>query len=130
MWRSRRNNMADQFNYGVDYLSSALDLPAEIARGAVSYMYRNESKLDPMATNPKSGAFGIPQALGPRKQSMLSQYGPQPTSEQQWRFIADELKTGRDGGNTLARLQQLAKRGGTEQDAYRVWGVSYERPGP
>src|ERR1700688_2924992 len=103
---SRFNDVSDDpYSYGVDYLSQTLGLPPEVARGAVDYMYRNESKLDPMATNPTSGAFGLPQVLGSRKTLMLSQYGSQPTYKQQYAFIADELKSGKDGGNTLAQLR-------------------------
>lgn len=101
----------------------ALGVAPEVAQGAVEYMRRNESGLDPGAVNPTSGATGIAQWLGPRKAALTSAYGPRSTTEQQSEFMGSEL-TGAEG-QTLAALRNAK----TAKEGYDIWGASFERPG-
>jgi hypothetical protein len=109
------------FSSGLQKLIS-LGVAPDAAEGAISYMQRNESK-GPLDTNPKSGAFGRAQWLGPRKRALVGQYGQSPTDEQQADFMGSELQ-GLEG-NTLAQLRSAK----TRQEGYDIWGRSYERPG-
>lgn len=114
--------MADPFDYGVTYLASTLGLTPEQARGAVRWMAKVESGLNPTAVNPTSGAYGIAQWLGPRKTSLFRRYGQSPGIEQQFAFVADELR-----GPEAPALQAL-RATKTEDEAFRVWGKAFERP--
>jgi len=116
--------MATPFDYGVNYLSSALGLTPEQARGAVRWMDKIESGLNPSIVNPTSGAFGIAQHLGPRKQALFRAYGTAPSIEQQFSFIADELR------GPEARALQSLRTAKTEDEAFRIWGRDFERPSP
>lgn len=75
-------------------------LTADQARGVVAGAWA-ESRLDPFAVNPSSGAFGIGQWLGSRKAELFRQYGPNPTLAQQWEFLAWELGGGDHGGKAV-----------------------------
>lgn len=65
---------------------------------------RAESRGDPNAVNPTSGAYGLGQWLGPRKKALFARYGPNPTLEQQLEFLLWELKGG-DSGGAAVRAQ-------------------------
>jgi hypothetical protein len=75
-------------------------LTAEQARGVVAGIHA-ESRLDPGAVNPKSGAFGIGQWLGARKRELFRRYGPNPTLAQQVDFLLWELMGGDRGGRSV-----------------------------
>lgn len=92
------------------------------ARGIVAGAYA-ESKLDPTAVNPKSGAYGIGQWLGPRKEELMHQYGPQPTLPQQLAFLDWELKGGDRGGRAVQRAD-------TDTAALDAYIRRFERPAP
>lgn len=115
----------DKFKQAVDYLSSKTGVDPEVMKGAVKYMYKNESGLDENIINPTSKAHGMGQWLGSRKTDLFSQYGPKQTYQNQLDFIAHELLTGKDGGGTLAKLK--AAQG--EKAGYDIWGRHFERPG-
>lgn len=55
------------------------------------------------AVNPKSGAFGIGQWLGPRQRALFAKYGRAPSLEQQMAFLTSELKGGDSGGPAVGR---------------------------
>jgi hypothetical protein len=110
------------FNQGVQTLTG-LGVHPDVAQGAINYMYRNESKLDPTIVNPTSGAFGIGQWLGPRLQALKAKYGDSPTADQQYQHMADELQ-----GPEKATLSRLLNAG-SAKEGYDIWGSSYERPG-
>src|SRR5438067_575901 len=114
--------MADLFDQGVQTLVN-LGINPTVARGAIRYLYRNESGLDPAAVNPSSGATGLAQWLGNRKAALFSQHGSNPSADQQYAFMRSEL-AGPESA-TLARLKQAS----TEKQGYDIWGASYERPG-
>lgn len=104
---------------------TALGVPQAAAEGAVRYMDKNESNLDPNAVNPTSGALGVAQWLGPRKAALTGRYGQRPDLMQQAEFMGQELETGADAGGTLEALR--AARTGSE--GYDIWGRQFERPG-
>lgn len=110
------------FGQGIQTLTG-LGVHPDVAHGAINYMYRNESKLDPTIVNPTSGAFGIGQWLGPRLQALKSKYGDSPTADQQFQHMTDELQGPEK--STLSRLLQAK----SAKEGYDIWGSSYERPG-
>jgi hypothetical protein len=110
------------FGQGIQTLTG-LGVHPDVAQGAINYMYRNESKLDPTIVNPTSGAFGIGQWLGPRLQALKAKYGDSPTADQQFQHMTDELQGPEKA--TLARLLQAK----SAKEGYDIWGSSYERPG-
>src|SRR6478752_984109 len=110
------------FGQGIQTLTG-LGVNPDVAQGAINYMYRNESKLDPTAVNPTSGALGIGQWLGPRLQALKAKYGSSPTADQQFQHMADELQGPEKA--TLARLLNA----NSAKEGYDIWGSSYERPG-
>lgn len=119
--------MPDPFDFAVNYYQQNLGLTPQQARGAVRWMSNVESGLRPDAFNSAGGgqgALGIAQWRGPRQQSLLSQYGPNPTLEQQLAFSVSELK-----GPERKALAAL-RGAGNEQQAFNTFGSQYERPGP
>lgn len=72
-------------------------LTANQARGVAAGAYA-ESRLNPAAVNPKSGAFGIGQWLGSRKAELFRRYGARPSLAQQMEFLVWELAGGDHGG--------------------------------
>lgn len=110
------------FSSGLAKLIS-LGVSPDVARGAVGYMQRNESGNDPLAVNPTSGALGRAQWLGPRKESLVSTYGPQPSDPQQADFMGRELQ-----GPEKRTLDDL-RSARTDQQGYDIWGRDFERPG-
>lgn len=81
-----------------------------------------ESRLNPGAVNPSSGAFGIGQWLGSRQQSLFNQYGSNPTFDQQLSFVNQELMSG-NGGSVIGGAS-------TPGDALSSFINLFERPGP
>lgn len=62
------------------------------AAGLVGNFMR-ESGLVPNIVNKSSGAYGLAQWLGPRKQELFARYGSNPTFEQELDFIWHELNS-------------------------------------
>lgn len=60
-----------------------------------------ESQANPNARNPKSGAYGIGQWLGSRKDELFRRYGKNPNMKQQLDFLWYELKGGDHGGKSV-----------------------------
>lgn len=110
---------ANRVAYALAYLKSKGWTDAQ-ARGIVAGAVA-EAKLNPNAINPKSGAFGIGQWLGPRKAALFAKYGPNPTYEQQLEFLNSELKGGDRGG---AAVQAAT----TEQDMANAYITKVMRP--
>jgi hypothetical protein len=108
---------------GLMNIMSSLGVAPDVASGAIEYMRRNESGLDPNAVNPTSGALGIAQWLGPRKAALTSRFGARPTVDQQENFIGDELLGPESGTLDALRNAKTAKEG------YDIWGRNFERPG-
>ena len=113
----------DRFQQAVQYLTKETGMPEHAAKGAVKYMYKNESRLDPDIVNPTSGAYGIAQHLGPRKRALMSKYGNKPSFEQQLEFIKSELF-----GPEKSTLKELLSSK-DEKHGYDIWGRLFERPG-
>lgn len=73
-----------------------------------------ESKMDPKAINPTSGAFGINQWLGSRKAELGRRYGvdkngnPTANLQQQLEFLWWELNGGDHGGKAVLRQNTAA----------------------
>lgn len=78
----------------------ARGIPPHVAIGAAAGIGA-ESKFNPNAVNPTSGAFGYGQLLGPRKEALLNAYGGKPTSDQQLDYLAWEMKGGHPGMATV-----------------------------
>lgn len=75
----------------------ARGIPEHIAIGAAAGVGA-ETKGDPNAVNPKTGALGYGQWLGSRKDQLLSTYGGKlPSPDQQIDYLAWELKGGDPG---------------------------------
>ena len=72
-------------------------LGTDQAKGIAAGVYA-ESANNPDAVNPKSGALGLGQWLGSRKKGLVSQFGDNPTKEQQLGYLLSELNGGDPGG--------------------------------
>lgn len=80
-----------------------------------------ESRGNHTITNKTSGAFGLAQWLGPRKQRLIAKYGNNPTVEQQLNFIWEELNT------TENKALQKLLNTNTISDATRAFATHFER---
>jgi hypothetical protein len=76
-------------------------IPDHIARGASAGSAAEALGGDARALNPTSGAFGIGQWLGSRKDELFRRYGASPSPEQQLDYLAWELKGGDKGGKSV-----------------------------
>lgn len=92
------------------------------ARGILGNLMQ-ESRGDHNIVNKHSGAYGLAQWLGPRKQTLMAKYGNNPTLEQQLEFIWEELNT------TEKRAKQKLLEATNVADATRSFAQYYERPG-
>ncbi|WP_342154582.1 phage tail tip lysozyme [Methylorubrum sp. SB2] len=82
---------------------------------------QRESGFRPGAVNETSGAYGLIQALGPRKAELFRQYGSSPSADQQIDFIRGELLT-----TEKASLNML-RSSSTLADGVKA-GIRFERP--
>ena len=112
---------ADRATFAINYLKSQ-GVSDAAARGSIAGAIA-ESRLNPNAVNPKSGAYGIGQWLGSRKAALFGQYGASPTFDQQLRFLLSELKGGDRGGASVLRAT-------TPQAALDAYVRNLMRPGP
>lgn len=92
------------------------------ARGILGNLMQ-ESRGNHTVTNKASGAFGLAQWLGPRKQRLIQKYGRNPTMEQQLEFIWEELNT------TESKAFQKLLNTNTIADATRAFAQHFERAG-
>jgi hypothetical protein len=86
-----------------------------------------ESQLDPRAVNPKSGATGIAQWLGPRKKQFEKNFGhslKDSTFEEQTQFMLWEMK------NTHKAAGDMLKKAGSAEVAAQIHSQHYEIPDP
>lgn len=90
------------------------------ARGILGNLMQ-ESRGNHTVTNKTSGAFGLAQWLGPRKQKLIAKYGNNPTVEQQLNFIWEELNT------TESKALQKLLNTNTIADATRAFATNFER---
>lgn len=107
------------------HLSSAGFEPHQAA-GIVGNLFQ-ESSLNPNAVNPKSGAYGMAQYLGPRKKQLIQfaqANGASPSDPRtQLDFMVSEL----NGPESRARDRLLEAK--TPEEAAQIFRVHYERPG-
>lgn len=92
------------------------------ARGILGNLMQ-ESRGNSNITNKRSGAFGIAQWLGSRKQKLKSRYGNNPTLQQQLEFIWEELNT------TEGKAMRELTNSRTVSDATRAFANHFERAG-
>lgn len=92
------------------------------ARGILGNLMQ-ESRGNHAITNKTSGAFGLAQWLGPRKQRLIQKYGQNPTIQQQLEFIWEELNT------TESKAFQQLLNTKTIADATRAFAQHFERAG-
>lgn len=109
----------------VDKLKAMGWTPEQAAGIAASF--KQESALSPTARNPKSGAYGIGQWLGPRVADFKAFAGRDlvgSSLDDQLRFFQHEVTQGKEraAGDKLRRAQ-------TAEDAARIHSEAYERPG-
>ncbi len=90
------------------------------ARGIAAGIHA-ESASDAGAVNPSSGAFGIGQWLGSRKDELFRRYGRNPTLEQQLEFLDWELKGGDHGGAAV-------RQGDSEEAVLDAYIRKFMRP--
>lgn len=100
---------------------TAKGMGADQARG-IRAGIEAESRGDPNAINPESGAYGIAQWLGGRKKALFARYGNRPNLNQQLDFLWWELNGGDSGGPAVMRQ----KTGIGAMDAFIR---KFERPG-
>lgn len=96
-------------------------LSAYHAAGIVGNLI-GESNLNHTAVNKSSGAYGIAQWLGNRKKKLFSEYGNNPTFEQQLEFVWEELNT--DEKSAYDRLLQTK----SVDEAVNSFMQHFERP--
>lgn len=116
------NNRSDSFAQQVLGFFMNKGLTENQSRGILGNLMQ-ESRGNHTITNKTSGAFGLAQWLGPRKQRLIAKYGNNPTMEQQLNFIWEELNT------TEKNAFQKLLSTNTISDATRVFATSFERAG-
>lgn len=126
--KSIRRILGNTFSSGNNFTQYALNffrnkgLSENQARGIVGNLMQ-ESRGNHTITNKSSGAFGLAQWLGNRKQRLLQQYGPNPSPQQQLEFIWQELNTTeRKAFNKLLSTNTIA-------EATKVFAKHFERAG-
>lgn len=92
------------------------------SRGIVGNLIQ-ESKGNHTAVNRSSGAFGLAQWLGSRKQKLFQRYGTNPTAKQQLEFIWEELNS------TENKAFQKLLNTNTIADATEAFATHFERAG-
>ena len=92
------------------------------ARGIFGNLMQ-ESKGNPYAVNRTSGATGIAQWLGSRKQKLISRYGRNPSVQDQLNFIWEELNT------TENKAMRALLNTNTVSEATRAFANHFERAG-
>ena len=92
------------------------------ARGILGNLMQ-ESKGNPYAVNRTSGATGIAQWLGSRKQKLISRYGRNPSVQDQLNFIWEELNT------TENKAMRALLNTNTVSEATRAFANHFERAG-
>jgi hypothetical protein len=110
---------------GVEILSSVMSKAA--AEGVVKALSAESEHFNPAAKNPESGAYGVAQWLGSRKEGLeaFAKQQGKPISDLavQLEYIVHELQTGEHG--TLSALKGVK----TPQEATDLWVKMFERPG-
>lgn len=115
-------------NFGNSFQQYALNffknkgLTDNQARGILGNLMQ-ESRGNHTIINKTSGAFGLAQWLGPRKQKLIQRYGNNPTVKQQLEFIWEELNT------TENKAFQKLLNTNTIADATRAFAQHFERAG-
>lgn len=117
----RINDISDFNQYVLDFFQNK-GLTEQQARGILGNLIQ-ESKGNHKAINKTSGAYGLAQWLGPRKQKLVQRYGNNPTLQQQLQFIWDELNT------TENKAFQNLLSTNTVADATKVFAKDFERAG-
>ena len=114
------NGSGDSFANTVLNFFTNKGLSVNQARGILGNLMQ-ESRGNHTITNKTSGAFGLAQWLGPRKQRLIAKYGNNPTVEQQLNFIWEELNT------TENKALQKLLNTNTISDATRAFATHFER---
>lgn len=115
-------------NLGGNFEQQVLDffqqkgLSEHQARGILGNLMQ-ESIGNHTITNKSSGAFGLAQWLGPRKQRLMQKYGSNPTVQQQLEFIWEELNT------SESKAFEKLLNTNTVADATRAFAQHFERAG-
>ncbi|MDB5777612.1 MAG: hypothetical protein JWP38_3745 [Herbaspirillum sp.] len=125
---SAQSDAGGDLNDRQKYLASRLKMDgySNAQSAGIIGSLMQESQLNPNAVNSKSGAIGIGQWLGSRKQDFLKKYGhglEKSTFEEQTDFMLWELR------NTEKRSGDLLRRAPTPESAAQLHAQEYERPG-
>lgn len=115
-------NLGSNFEQQVLNFFQKKGLSEHQARGILGNLMQ-ESRGNHIITNKTSGAFGLAQWLGPRKQKLMQKYGPNPTVQQQLEFIWEELNT------SESKAFQKLLNTNTIADATRAFAQHFERAG-
>lgn len=113
-------NLGGNFEQQVLNFFQGKGLSEHQARGILGNLMQ-ESRGNHTITNKTSGAFGLAQWLGPRKQKLMQRYGSNPTIQQQLEFIWEELNTSENKA-----FQKLLNTN-TIADATRAFAQHFER---
>ena len=116
------SNLENNFQQKVLDFFQNKGLSENQSRGILGNLMQ-ESRGNHNAVNSSSGAFGIAQWLGPRKQKLMQRYGYNPTVQQQLEFIWEELNT-----TEINAFQKLLNTN-TIADATKVFAQNFERAG-
>lgn len=116
------NGSGDSFMNQVINFFTSKGLSVNQARGILGNLMQ-ESKGNHYAINRTSGAFGLAQWLGSRKQKLISKYGRNPSMQDQLNFIWEELNT------TESKAMQALLNTNTVSDATRAFANHFERAG-
>ena len=116
------NTTGKQFNqYALNFFRNK-GLSDAQARGIVGNLMQ-ESRGNHTIVNKSSGAFGLAQWLGSRKQRLIQKYGMNPTASQQLEFIWEELNS------TENKAFQKLLNTNTIADATKAFAKHFERAG-
>lgn len=114
------NGSGDSFMNQVINFFTNKGLSINQARGILGNLMQ-ESKGNPYAVNRTSGATGIAQWLGSRKQKLISRYGRNPSVQDQLNFIWEELNT------TENKAMRALLNTNTVSEATRAFANHFER---
>jgi hypothetical protein len=115
-------DQASKANIPQDVVSELVKagIPEHVARGVAAGVVAESGNREGVV-NDKSGATGLGQWLGSRKQGLIDRYGPNPTRAQQIEYLIHELKGGDAGGKSV-----LAAR--DEDEALQSYITDFMRP--
>lgn len=107
---------------------AAAGLPPN-AVSAILGVSQGESGGKPDAVNSTSGAYGLFQFLGTRKQNLFAKYGPNPSASEQTQFALDEMFSPYSDDKQSQVVGKYLMGNHSVAEDVNMFNGSFERPG-